>query len=140
MVGTHPTACAEETLNYSSAVDAIAIGEYDCIIKDLADALEKGENIYTVRGLCLRSDNGYVRTAIMPPMKNLDDLPYAAKFIKEYLNEKDYFLLRQPILLYKYLRAVAALSAVIFVFIRKLCMDMLFGLVQLKMLSGNLNI
>ena len=24
-------------------------------------------------------------------MKNLDDLPYAAKFIKEYLNEKDYF-------------------------------------------------
>lgn len=91
LVGTHPTACAEETLNYSSAVDAIAIGEYDCIIKDLADALEKGENIYTVRGLCLRSDNGYVRTAIMPPMKNLDDLPYAAKFIKEYLNEKDYF-------------------------------------------------
>lgn len=91
LVGTHPTACAEETLGYSEAVDAIAIGEFDCIVKELADVLDKGESLDGVRGLCLRTENGYKRTAPMLPMKNLDELPYAAQFIKEHLDEKDYF-------------------------------------------------
>lgn len=91
LVGTHPTACAEETLGYSVAVDAIAIGEYDCIITELADALEKGENIRHIRGLCLRDGDTYLHTSPMPFLKDLDDLPYAAQFIKEYLNENDYF-------------------------------------------------
>lgn len=42
LVGTHPSACPEETLDYSLAVDAIAIGEYDCIINELADSLQAG--------------------------------------------------------------------------------------------------
>lgn len=91
LVGTHPSACAEETLGYSSSVDAVAIGEYDCIIKELADNLENGGDICNVRGLCLHIENTYVRTPTMPPMKNLDELPYAAQFIKEYLDIKDYF-------------------------------------------------
>lgn len=91
LVGTHPSACPEETLSYSLAVDGIAIGEYDCIIKELADALQNGLDIYTVRGICLRSGSAYIRTEAMPLIKNLDDLPFAAQFIKEYLDEKDYF-------------------------------------------------
>ena len=92
LVGTHPSARPEETLGFSKAVDAVAIGEYDCIVKELADALEAKKNLDEVRGLCLRKgETEYVRTGVMPPMKNLDDLPYAAQFIKEYLNEKDYF-------------------------------------------------
>ena len=85
LVGTHPSACAEETLGYSSAVDAIAIGEYDCIIKELADAIDKEGDFHNVRGLCLRVGDRYVRTPAMPPMKNLDDLPYAAQFIKKWM-------------------------------------------------------
>ena len=91
LVGTHPSACAEETLGYSSAVDAIAIGEYDCIIKELADAIDKEGDFHNVRGLCLRVGDRYVRTPAMPPMKNLDDLPYAAQFIKKKLDVNDYF-------------------------------------------------
>lgn len=91
LVGTHPSACIQETMNYSLAIDAIAIGEYDCIIKELADAFDKGEDIQNVRGLYLRVNGKCVRTAAMPPMKNLDDLPFASQFIKEYLDEKDYF-------------------------------------------------
>lgn len=92
LVGTHPSACAEETLGYSKAIDAIAIGEYDCIVKELADTLEKNGDISTVRGLCFRKDTDgtYFRTPSMPPMRNLDDIPYASKFIKERLNERDY--------------------------------------------------
>lgn len=91
LVGTHPSACPEETLDYSSAVDAVAIGEYDNIVKKLADALQEGADIRTVRGLCIRTENGYTRTGAMPPLKDLDDLPFASQFIKEYLDEKDYF-------------------------------------------------
>ena len=92
LVGTHPSACPEETLSYSRAVDAVVIGEYDCVVKELADALEHATELDKVRGLCLRDEeNGYVRTGLMPPMKDLDELPYAAQFIKEHLDEKDYF-------------------------------------------------
>ena len=91
LVGTHPSACPEETLGYSEAIDAVAIGEYDCIVNELADALDRKADLSEVRGLCYRTDDGYKRTGIMPPMKNLDDLPYAAQFIKEHLNERDYF-------------------------------------------------
>lgn len=34
LVGTHPTATAEETLSYDSRIDAVAIGEYDYIVKE----------------------------------------------------------------------------------------------------------
>lgn len=91
LVGTHPSACPEETLSFSSAVDAIAIGEYDCIVNELANALQNGMDIKTVRGLCLRAEDKPLKTEPMPPMRNLDDLPYAAQFIKEHLDEKDYF-------------------------------------------------
>ncbi len=91
LVGTHPSACAEETLSYTEAVDAVAIGEFDCIVTELATALEQHTPLKDVRGLCFRSGADTVRTDPMPPLKNLDDLPYAAEFIKQHLDEKDYF-------------------------------------------------
>ena len=91
LVGTHPSAKPEETLSFSNAVDAVAIGEYDMIIKELADSLAHRTDLKKVRGLCFREGEGYIRTECMPPMKDLDDLPYAAQFIKAHLDEKDYF-------------------------------------------------
>lgn len=91
LVGTHPSACAEETLGYSNAVDAVAIGEYDCIVNELANVLDAGKDLREVRGLCFWDGKEFVRIAHMPPMKNLDDLPFASQFIKEHLNERDYF-------------------------------------------------
>lgn len=91
LVGTHPSACAEETLAYSEAVDAVAIGEYDVIVTELADALEQKADLHAVRGLCFREDGCFVHTETMPPMKDLDELPYVAEFIKQRLDEKDYF-------------------------------------------------
>lgn len=91
LVGTHPSACAEETLNLSEAIDAVAIGEYDCIVEELADTLDNNEALNTVRGLCYREGTRLVRTQPMPPMKDLDVIPYAASFIKEHLDVRDYF-------------------------------------------------
>lgn len=44
-----------------------------------------------VRGLCLRREETFIRTGIMPSIKNLDDIPFASAFIKDNLNERDYF-------------------------------------------------
>ena len=91
LVGTHPSACAEETMGYSEAIDAVAIGEYDNIVRELADALDKKADVTEVRGLCVRTENGLVRTKPMPPMNDLDDIPFASEFIHEHLDEHDYF-------------------------------------------------
>lgn len=91
LVGTHPSACPEETLGYSDAVDAVAIGEYDRIVAELADALEQGRPVGDVHGLCYRDGKKMVFTEPMSPLKELDDIPYAATFIKEHLDVHDYF-------------------------------------------------
>ena len=45
LVGTHPSAMPEETLSFSPDIDAVAIGEYDAVVSELAACLEnKGDN------------------------------------------------------------------------------------------------
>ncbi len=92
LVGTHPSALPEETLGFSSDVDAVAIAEFDQTVVDLAAALEAGTPLSEVKGLCLRQKDGsLLRTPAQPPIKQLDEIPMAAPFIKEYLEPCDYF-------------------------------------------------
>lgn len=92
LVGTHPSALPEETLGLSASVDAVAIAEFDQTVADLAEALEQGKDVKEVRGLCIRlADGGLLRTPAQPPMKQLDEIPMAAQFIKENLDPRDYF-------------------------------------------------
>ena len=92
LVGTHPTACPKETLGYSASVDAVGIGEYDEIVRQLADALQNGTPIQEVKGLYINTKNGIIATGRMPAITNMDDMPFAAEFIKKHLCERDYFL------------------------------------------------
>lgn len=91
LVGTHPTACAEETLCYSDQIDAVAIGEFDYTIRELADAFDAGTPLERVRGICLHINNCFVWTEPMPHITDMDDIPFAAQFIKENLDDRDYF-------------------------------------------------
>ena len=91
LVGTHPTACPKETLGYSASVDAVGIGEYDEIVRQLADALQNGTPIQEVKGLYINTKNGIIYTGRMPAITNMDDMPFAAEFIKKHLCERDYF-------------------------------------------------
>lgn len=91
LVGTHPTACPKETLGYSASVDAVGIGEYDEIVRQLADALQNGTPIQEVQGLYINTKNGIISTGRMPAITNMDDMPFAAEFIKKHLCERDYF-------------------------------------------------
>ena len=91
LVGTHPTACPKETLGYSASVDAVGIGEYDEIVRQLADALQNGTPIQEVGGLYIHTDDGIISPGRMPAITNMDDMPFAAEFIKKHLCERDYF-------------------------------------------------
>jgi len=93
LVGTHPSALPEETLNINESINAVARGEYDLIVNELANALETNSDITKVKGLTWRNqeNNEIYSNENMPYLENLDELPYASEFIKEYLEPKNYF-------------------------------------------------
>lgn len=91
LVGTHPSALPDETLRINGKIDAVAVKEYDFTIRDLAYALKNGINLSTVDGLVYRRGSEIIRNIDRPYIENLDSIPFASKFIKEHLNEKDYF-------------------------------------------------
>ena len=92
LVGTHPSALPEETLSLSNSIDMVARHEYDYIVRDVACAIRDGNDYRAVLGLTYRNEDGeIISNPNMPFIENIDEIPFAAKFIKEYLNYKDYF-------------------------------------------------
>ena len=91
LVGTHPSALPEDTINLSPAVDAIAIGEYDYTIRDLAAAIMSGNSLNEVAGLALRQDGKVIRTAEREKIQDLDAIPFVSSVYKRHLSYKNYF-------------------------------------------------
>lgn len=91
LVGTHPSALPEETLILDKRVDAVAIGEYDYTIKDLALALLDGNGGEDVAGLVLQNKGNFIRTPDRDFIGNLNEIPFVSRVYKKYLNIKEYF-------------------------------------------------
>jgi radical SAM superfamily enzyme YgiQ (UPF0313 family) len=91
LVGTHPSALPEGTLKMSRKVDAVAVGEYDCTVRDLALCLEKGEDLKTVDGLVFREGDKIVKNKSRALIENVDELPFVSQVYKRHLNVRDYY-------------------------------------------------
>lgn len=91
LVGTHVSALPEETLQLDERIDGIARHEYDYIVRDLALALQNGQSLHMVKGLTYKENGTILNNPDMPYIEDLDAIPFAAQFTKEYLDEKDYF-------------------------------------------------
>ncbi len=91
LVGTHPTALPYETLEYNSNVDAIAKREYDTIIYNYATAIKNNTDFSEVKGIVYRNNDKIVENPNADYITNIDEIPFASKFIKEHLELKDYF-------------------------------------------------
>ncbi len=91
LVGTHPSALPEETLKSSDQVDAVAIGEYDQTILDLANSLENNSSLDKVSGIVFRSKNEIIWNDKRKKINDLDRLPFVSSVYKEHLNYKNYF-------------------------------------------------
>ena len=91
LVGTHPSALPEDTLAINEQIDAVARHEYDYIVRDFARAIDKGESWEAVKGITYRLNGNVYTNESMPYIENLDEIPFASEFIKEYLETEDYF-------------------------------------------------
>lgn len=91
MVGTHVSALPEETLSYSDKIDAVTRKEYDYIIRDIARCIRDEKDWKSVNGITYRNQEEIRSNPDMPYIENLDEIPFASKFIKEHLNYKNYF-------------------------------------------------
>lgn len=74
--GFQATFYPEETLRALPHCDAVAIGEGERTIVEIADTLQKGENLLSVRGLCIRDNNGYFYTNPQYQIENIDNIPF----------------------------------------------------------------
>ena len=93
MVGTHVSTLPEETLGINEKLDAVARREYDLIVMEMAEAIRGGRDWRKVRGITYRDDMGqYKSNEDMPYITDMDDVPFASKFIKEHLDVNDYFI------------------------------------------------
>lgn len=91
MVGPHVSALPEDTLTFDDCIDAIAIGEYDSTILDVARVLEEGGEPKDIEGLVVRKNGEIIRTGERYPLYDLDSLPFASKAYKKHLNYRNYF-------------------------------------------------
>ncbi len=73
--GSHVTAEPEDTLRRADgAVDAVAVGEYDYTLRDLANSVP----IADCQGLARLDDGAYAPNPRRPYIENLDELPFPA--------------------------------------------------------------
>jgi anaerobic magnesium-protoporphyrin IX monomethyl ester cyclase len=91
LVGTHVSALPEESLSLSEQVDAVARGEYDTTLLDLAETLGRQADVRTVAGLTLRENGKFITTATRPLIEDLDAIPFVSAMYRKFLRIENYF-------------------------------------------------
>jgi len=92
LVGPHVTALPGESLRQNSVPDAVARGEYDYTVRDLARLLDNGGDLHAVKGLSYRNSEGViVHNSDRQLIQNLDSLPFVSEVYKRHLRIEDYF-------------------------------------------------
>jgi radical SAM superfamily enzyme YgiQ (UPF0313 family) len=91
LVGTHPSALPEETLKLSNKIDAVARGEYDYTILELAESLEDNSSLDSVDGLSFRSGEDITHNKERSLIEDVDKLPFLSRVYRRHLNVKNYY-------------------------------------------------
>jgi anaerobic magnesium-protoporphyrin IX monomethyl ester cyclase len=95
LVGVHVSALPVETLELSDKIDAVAFGEYDATLVDLAGKLSAGgsdEQLKSVAGLAFKSQTGeIIKNESRGFIQDLDDLPLVSSVYKKHLDISPYF-------------------------------------------------
>jgi len=77
--GPHAAPLADELLKRVPAVDAVATGEGERTVADLAERLQRGVSPAGIAGLVVRQGEGITDGGPVPLVDNLDDLPTVTK-------------------------------------------------------------
>lgn len=88
-VGAHTMVLPEETLKTAPAADFVSLGEFDYVVKELAD----GRPFEAVDGIMYRADDGSLRrTPLRPPIHDLDAFPYVTDVYAKHLTIENYYI------------------------------------------------
>jgi radical SAM superfamily enzyme YgiQ (UPF0313 family) len=91
LVGTHVSALPHKCLRLAPRVNAVAIGEYDDTLVDVAEKLDGGGDLSKVPGLCLNLRGELVDTETREMIEDLDSLPFLADVYRKHLKPENYF-------------------------------------------------
>lgn len=92
MVGRHVSAMPNETFKMSDSLKFLAVREYEYIVRDWLYAIKDDTPLKDVMGLVWRDDfDNVVTNDPMPPIKNLDEIPFVTKTYKKFLKIEDYY-------------------------------------------------
>lgn len=92
LVGAHVSALPQESLALNPAVDAVACGEYDNTILELAAALRTDSCVPgRIPGLTCRGADKTPRAPDRPFIGDLDKLPFVSRIYKKHLTIGNYF-------------------------------------------------
>lgn len=91
LVGTHVSALPEESLKLSDSVDAVAIGEYDYTVIEVAEVVSKKGDLGTVRGIFYCKSKEVICNEKRPFIEDLDEIPFVSTIYKKFLKMESYF-------------------------------------------------
>jgi anaerobic magnesium-protoporphyrin IX monomethyl ester cyclase len=92
LVGPHVSSNPEESLKIGQSIDAVAIGEYDYTVRDIARWLDGGGDLSSILGISHRNKEGEIfHNPPRPLIKDLDSLPFVSEVYKRHLNIGEYF-------------------------------------------------
>lgn len=81
--GTHATVAPEEAIRTDGLL-GICVGEGDEAIVDLAQALDRHEDVSHIRNFWFRKGNSVIRNEVRPLVRDLDSLPFPDRSIFDY--------------------------------------------------------
>jgi radical SAM superfamily enzyme YgiQ (UPF0313 family) len=92
LVGPPANIFSEDILN--RGVDIVARLEYDYTLRDLAQAIQKGESLNGIKGISYRENDHIIHNPDREytTSEELDYIPFVSKVYKEHLIVRDYFL------------------------------------------------
>jgi radical SAM superfamily enzyme YgiQ (UPF0313 family) len=91
LVGPHVSALPEEVIESNPSVDAIAIGEYEFTLLEIAKRIKDKNNLTGIAGIVHRKNSKIIRENHKKPHINLDEIPFVSKTYLKHLDYKDYF-------------------------------------------------
>jgi len=91
LVGTHVSALPKESLEQVPKIEAVALGEYDQIVVNLAKRLKAKKDWRKTKGLAFYQSRKFIANPRPNLIENLDDFPFVSQVYKQFLNPKDYY-------------------------------------------------
>ncbi|MGA9130627.1 MAG: radical SAM protein [Candidatus Sulfotelmatobacter sp.] len=93
LVGRHVSSLPRETLAMSSALESVAVREYEYTVRDWLEAKACGADLSTVEGLVWRNraTGEIISNKQREAIQNLDELPFVSEVYKRFLHTPDYF-------------------------------------------------